>query len=67
MFVAQLLPPYSSEAAAQVRLRFQEGPPLQDPVEDGVVLFLVDGPVHMPATADILDSGGALLASHSTF
>jgi hypothetical protein len=56
-----------STAAARVRLRFRGGPMLEDTVDDGVVLLIADARVDVPATADILDAKGSLLASHSAF
>jgi len=56
-----------SEVAARVHLRFQTGPTLEDTVDAGVVLFIADEPGHTPATAEILDAGGSILASHLAF
>lgn len=56
-----------SAAAARVRLRFQRGLVLEDTIEDGVVLLIGDVRIDMPATAEILDADGSLLASHSAF
>jgi hypothetical protein len=56
-----------SKAAARVRLRFRGGPMLEDTVDDGVVLLIADVRVDVPATAEILDASGSLLASHSAF
>ena len=56
-----------SEAAARVRLRFRRGSLLEDTVDDGVVLLISDARVEVPATAEILDASGSLLASHSAF
>ena len=56
-----------SKAAARVRLRFRGGPMLEDTVDDGVVLLIADARVDVPATAEILDATGSLLASHSAF
>ncbi len=56
-----------SKAAARVRLRFRGGPMLEDTVDDGVVLLIADARVDVPATAEILDANGSLLASHSAF
>ena len=56
-----------SEAAARVRLRFRGGPMLEDTVDDGVVLLIADARVDVPATAEILDASGSLLARHSAF
>lgn len=53
--------------AARVRLRFRAGPVLEDTVDDGVVLLMADSRVDLPATAEILDGKGSLLASHSAF
>ena len=56
-----------SEVAARVRVRFREGPMLEDTVDDRVVLFIADARVDVPATAEILDAKGSLLATHSAF
>ncbi|MDQ6876389.1 MAG: hypothetical protein M3082_01570 [Candidatus Dormibacteraeota bacterium] len=56
-----------SKATARVRLRFREGPMLEDTVDGGVVLSIADARVDVPATAEILDAKGSLLASHSAF
>jgi hypothetical protein len=56
-----------SKAAARVRLRFRGGPMLEDTVDEGVVLLIADAHVDVPATAEILDASGSLLASHSAF
>ncbi len=56
-----------SQAAARVRLRFRGGPMLEDTVDDGVVLLIADSRVDVPATAEIFDVKGTLLASHSAF
>ncbi len=56
-----------SEAAARARLRFQSGPTLEDAVGDRVVLFITNARVGLPATAEILAAGGALLATQSAF
>jgi hypothetical protein len=40
---------------------------LEDTVDDGVVLLIADARVDVPATAEILDAKGSLLASHSAF
>lgn len=56
-----------SEAAARVRLRFHEGPMLEDTVDEGVILLIAETPVEVPATAEILDAAGSLLATHRAF
>jgi hypothetical protein len=56
-----------SQAAARVRLRFRGGPMLDDTVDEGVVLLIADSRVDVPATAEIFDAKGFLLASHSAF
>jgi hypothetical protein len=56
-----------SRTAARVRLRFLRGLALEDSVDDGVVLLIADARVDMPATAEVLDANGSLLASHSAF
>jgi hypothetical protein len=40
---------------------------LEDTVDDRVVVFIADARVDVPATAEILDAKGSLLASHSAF
>jgi hypothetical protein len=56
-----------SEAASRVRLRFRAGPILEDTVDDGIVLLIANARVDVPATAEILDGTGSVLASHSAF
>ena len=56
-----------SKAATRVRLHFRGGPMLEDTVDDGVVLLIADARVDVPATAEIFDAKGSLLASHSVF
>jgi hypothetical protein len=56
-----------SEAAARVRLRFPGGPTLQDSVDDGIVLMISDARVQVPATVEILDADGSLIATHFAF
>src|ERR1700674_4627001 len=56
-----------SAAAARVRLRFGAGPILEDTVDEGIVLLIANARVDMPATAEILDGAGSVLASHSAF
>jgi hypothetical protein len=40
---------------------------LEDTVDDGVILLIAGARVDVPATAEILDASGSLLASHSAF
>jgi hypothetical protein len=47
-----------------VQLRFANGVVLEDTVEDGVVVFLTDEHVETPATAVLLDRGGAEVRAH---
>lgn len=56
-----------SEAATRVRLRFKKGPVLEDTIDDGVTLLIADASVDVPATAEILDVRGAVLARHTAF
>ncbi len=56
-----------SADAARVRIRFRGGSVLEDTVYDGVVLLMADSRVDLPATAEIRDANGSLLASHSAF
>ena len=55
------------EEATRVRLRFKNGVELEDTVDDGLVLFIADRVVKVPASADILDSAGLPMASHPAF
>lgn len=50
-----------------VRLSFADGIALEDDVENGVALFITDGPVSMPAAAELYDSHGDRVARHSAF
>jgi hypothetical protein len=45
----------------------RNAPMLEDTVDDGVVLLIADAHVDVPATAQILDVKGSLLASHTAF
>ncbi len=56
-----------SEAAARVRLRLADGTVLEDSVDHGVVLFISEAPIQLPATGEILDAAGLLLASQEVF
>jgi hypothetical protein len=56
-----------SAEATSVRLRFQNGTILEDTVDDRVTLLIADTRVDMPATAEILDPRGSVLASHTAF
>jgi hypothetical protein len=57
----------NSERAARARLRFAQGTTLEDAVDAGVVLFMTENPVQLPASVDILDGTGSLLATYEAF
>jgi hypothetical protein len=48
-------------------LTFADGVALEDDVENGVALFITDGPVSMPAAAELYDSVGERVARNSAF
>ena len=52
-----------SDQARHVRLSFVDGTTVEDSVDDGVVLFLVEHGVRLPATASILDANGTVIAT----
>jgi hypothetical protein len=56
-----------SERATRARLRFSDGTTLEDSVDADVVLFMSHGSVQMPATVEILDGTGSVLATHEAF
>jgi hypothetical protein len=51
----------------RVRLSFADGVALEDDAENGVALFITDGPVSMPAAAELYDSAGERVARNSAF
>jgi hypothetical protein len=53
-----------SEQAKRVRLSFADEAAIEDTVDDGVVLFLIERGVQLPATAEIFDANSTLLSSH---
>ena len=55
----------NSERATQARLRFADGTTLADSVGTGVVLFMTDDPVTLPASVEILDGAGTVLSTVS--
>jgi len=55
-----------ADQARRVRLSFADGTTVEDTVDDGVVLFLVEHGVQFPATASILDASGTVLATHES-
>lgn len=56
-----------SERAARARLRFADGMTLEDSVEAGVVLFISEAPVRLPATIEIFDGTGTRLTMYDAF
>jgi hypothetical protein len=56
-----------SELAARARLQFADGTTLEDTVDVGVVLFLTDDPIRLPATVAITDLAGSVLATYEAF
>ena len=56
-----------SERATHARLRFADGTTLEDSIDEGVALFMTDGPVKMPVTVEILDRTGAMLTTYEAF
>ena len=53
-----------AEDASHVCLVFADGSTLTDDVEHGVVLFVTEHDVVLPATARVLDNVGVVLATH---
>ena len=53
-----------AEKAASVRLSFVDGIVLEDTVDNGVVLFFEPRAVVAPANVEVIDEGGATLASY---
>src|SRR2546425_12285218 len=56
-----------SERAALARLRFADGTTLEDSVDTGVVLFMTEASVRLPATVEILDGTGSVLTAYRAF
>jgi hypothetical protein len=56
-----------AEAARTVRLTFTDETSLEDTVDNGVVLFFTSPGVTFPATVDILDTAGNVLAEYDEF
>ena len=51
----------------RARLRFADGPSLEDSVDAGIVLFMSETPVRLPATVEIVDGTGTLLTRYEAF
>lgn len=60
-------PVTGAEAAHLVRLTFADGTTLQDVVQNGVVLLFASPGVTFPATVEILNVAGAILARYQEF
>ncbi len=56
-----------SERALRVLLRFANGTTLEDTVDAGVVLFMTENPVRLPATVEMVDATGSLLTTYEAF
>ncbi len=56
-----------AERAIRARLRFADGPSLEDSVDAGVVLFMSETEVRLPATVEIVDGTGSMLTSYEAF
>jgi hypothetical protein len=54
----------SAGEVARVDLVSADGVTLDDSVEEGVVLFLGEGPVDLPLSAELYDRAGKLVAAH---
>jgi hypothetical protein len=52
---------------SRARLSFADRAALEDDVENGVALFITDGPVSMPVAAELYDSVVERVARHSAF
>lgn len=52
-----------AEQARRVQLRFADETTVEDTVDDGVVLYLVEHGVELPAEADIFSADGTLIAT----
>ncbi|MDQ6948793.1 MAG: hypothetical protein M3256_21675 [Actinomycetota bacterium] len=57
----------NSERAARARLLFADGTTLEDAVDAGIVLFMTEAPVRLPATVEILDRTGSVLTTYEAF
>jgi hypothetical protein len=57
----------NSERAARARLLFADGTILEDAVDAGIVLFMTEAPVRLPATVEILDGTGSVLTTYEAF
>jgi hypothetical protein len=57
----------NSERAARARLLFADGTTLEDAVDAGIVLFMTEAPVRLPATVEILDGTGSVLTTYEAF
>jgi len=57
----------NSERAARARLLFANGTTLEDAVDAGIVLFMTEAPVRLPATVEILDGSGSVLTTYEAF
>lgn len=55
----------SGGAIVRVRLRAANGTVLEDTVDDELVLFLTDEPVHVPVYAELLDRNGQVVSQHN--
>lgn len=53
----------AGKGVARVRLTDVEGRTFEDPVDEGVVLFMSDEPVTMPMRVDLFDADGRLVGS----
>lgn len=56
-----------AERAVRARLRFADGPSLEDSVDAGIVLFMSETPVRLPATVEIVDASDSMLATYEAF
>jgi hypothetical protein len=57
----------ASASIATVRLTLVDGTQLTDNAQADVALFLSDRTAAQPATVDIFDANGQLLATHAAF
>lgn len=57
----------NSERAARARLLFADGTTVEDAVDAGIVLFMTEAPVRLPATVEILDGTGSVLTTYEAF
>ena len=56
-----------AERAVRASLRFADGLSLDDSVDGGVVLFMSESSVRLPATVEIVDGTGSVLTSYEAF